>query len=526
VQLKVLFLTVAIAAVSTAADAHFVLMEPAATIAQNNLGDPQKIAPCGGVSANPGRGTPANPGVPTNAVTPVKGGSTLHIKIQETVFHPGHYRVSLARTAAQLPADPLVTTRDSERGPISVSAVIQKPAVPPVIVDGLFAHTERPTGPWETDVTIPNVDCPNCLLQVIQFMAEHGRNADGDFSYHHCAALNITADPSKPRDIAWSGALAAQRGAGAAPGGQQPAPAREVTITAIPGVIAAGATWTQAWAGSDNADGLVAAPDGGVLFAQEQPQRISKLDARDNVSVYAEHTDGAGSVALDAKGRLIAVQRTCTDPGRSGPCAEPTKVAIIAPAKDRRVLADSFNGKDLGRLNDLVVAKNGSVYFTSGGAFRVDAAGHVESIGDNLRTNGIMLSPDEKTLYITNGATVVAFDVQPDGSVKNQREFAKLEGGGSGDGMAIDAAGRLYVTSQPGVQVFAADGKYLGLIPTPRPSISAAFAGPDKRTLYIVGSGAVDASGKEMTTAPGVRNNAKTIFRIPMLAQGFKGRAK
>jgi len=393
-------------------------------------------------------------------------------------------------------------------------------------VDALFAHTERPTGLWETDVTIPNVDCPNCLLQVIQFMAEHGRNPDGDFSYHHCAALNITADPSKPRDTAWAAALGAQRAAGAAAGGQQPAPARQVTITAIPGVIAADAKWTQAWAGPDNADGLVATPDGGVLFAQEQPQRISKLDAHDKLSVYAEHTNGAGSVAVDAKGRLIAVERTCTDPGLRAPCADPTKVAIIAPEKARKVLADAFNGKDLGRLNDLVVAKNGSVYFTSGGAFRVDPAGKVESIGANLRTNGIMLSPDERTLYVTNGASVVAFDVQADGSAKNQRDFAKLDAGGAGDGMAIDAAGRLYVTSQPGVQVFAADGKYLGLIPTPRQSISAAFAGPAKKTLYIVGSGAVDASGKEMTTAPGVRNNAKTIFRIPMLAQGFTGRAK
>ena len=96
----------------------------------------------------------------------------------------------------------------------------------------------------------------------------------------------------------------------------------------------------------------------------------------------------------------------------------------------------------------------------------------------------------------------------------------------SGDGMAIDALGRLYVTSGAGVQVLGADGKYLGLIPTPRNAISVAFAGPDKKTLYIVGSGALGADGQEFTTAEGVRNNAKTIYRLPMLAQGFKGRAK
>ena len=65
-----------------------------------------------------------------------------------------------------------------------------------------------------------------------------------------------------------------------------------------------------------------------------------------------------------------------------------------------------------------------------------------------------MLSPDEKILYVTNGPVVVAFDVLPDGTVRNQRDFAKLEAGGAGDGVAVDAAGRLYVTSQPGVQVF------------------------------------------------------------------------
>ena len=150
----------------------------------------------------------------------------------------------------------------------------------------------------------------------------------------------------------------------------------------------------------------------------------------------------------------------------------------------------------------------------------------MSSIGANLRTNGIMLSPDEKILYVTNGPVVVAFDVQPDGGVRNQRDFAKLEAGGSGDGLAVDAAGRLYVTSSPGVQVFNGDGKYLGLIPTPRPVTSVAFSGPGKRTLYVVGGGALNPDGTEVSTLQDVRNNAKSIFKIPMLAQGFTGRAK
>ena len=129
-------------------------------------------------------------------------------------------------------------------------------------------------------------------------------------------------------------------------------------------------------------------------------------------------------------------------------------------------------------------------------------------------------------MYVTNGNTILAFDVQPDGAAVNRRDFAKLEAGGAGDGLAIDAAGRLYVTSAPGVQVFDEGGKYLGLIPTPRSVISVAFSGADKKTLYVVGSGALGPDGREFVTPEGVRNNAKTIYRIPMLAQGFKGRAK
>jgi gluconolactonase len=315
----------------------------------------------------------------------------------------------------------------------------------------------------------------------------------------------------------------------AAPPAQQaqPQPAREVTIDGIPGVIAAGASWKLVWQGTDNADGIVGTPDGGLLFAQEQPNRVSKLDVNDRVSVYAENTHGAGSVALDSQGRLLAVQRTCTDPGGAPDrCTEPTAIGIISPEKERKTLTNTFQGKPLGRPNDLVADKKGGAYFTSGGAFYVNASGQVTGVGQDLRTNGIILSPDEKTLYVTNGMVVVAFDVKPDGSVANQRDFGRLEAGGNGDGLAIDSSGRLYVTSAPGVQVFSAEGKYLGLIPTPRNVISVAFAGPDKKTLYVVGSGALGPDGKEITTAPGVRNNAKTIFKIPMIAEGFKGRAK
>ena len=127
---------------------------------------------------------------------------------------------------------------------------------------------------------------------------------------------------------------------------------------------------------------------------------------------------------------------------------------------------------------------------------------------------------------MTNGCGRSRIRHQPDGAVANRREFGRLQVGGSGDGMAIDAAGRLYVTSNVGVQVFSDGGQYLGVIPTPRNVISVAFSGADKNVLYVVASGALGPDGKEFVTPEGVRNNAKTIYKIPMLAQGFTGRAK
>src|SRR6266853_5189589 len=266
-------------------------------------------------------------------------------------------------------------------------------------------------------------------------------------------------------------ALAQQRG------GAQPQGVREATVTEIPGVVAAGTKWMLAWQGTNNADGIVGTKDGGLLFAQEQPSQVSKLDKNDRVSVFLRDTHGTGALTVDSKGRILAVERTCTDPGgQPAKCTEPTAVAVLAP--ERRILADNIDGKSLGRLNDLIVDKKGGVYFNGAGTFYLNPAGKVGSIGENIRTNGITLSRDEKTLYVTNGMVIVAFDVQPDGTVRNQRDFGKLEAGGSGDGMAIDADGRIYVTSGPGVQVLSPEGKYLGVIPTPRGAISAAFSGP------------------------------------------------
>jgi gluconolactonase len=313
----------------------------------------------------------------------------------------------------------------------------------------------------------------------------------------------------------------------------QPPPPKHVTITAIPGIIDAGATWKLVWQGDSNADGIVGYKNG-LLFAQEQTNHVNILDKNDKFSVFLSNGHGPGAVTIGPKGAIIVDERTCSDPGghmgaKPQDCKEPTGVAALTP--QRKVLADSFMGMPLGRVNDLIADKKGGVYFTTGtgsGVFYITPKGDVIGIGEKIRSNGINLSPDEKTLYVTNGPVIMAYDVQPDGSVKNQREWGKFEGGGNGDGMAIDATGRVFDTdtAHSAIQVFSPEGKYLGMIPTPRTAISVAFSGPGKKTLYAAMLGAEDANGQEIKTAEGVRNTAMSIYKIQTLTEGFEGRAK
>ena len=187
---------VMVAGAGVLVDAHFRLVLPASWLVEDMRGDPQKYAPCGG--------TMADPGTPTGAVTELQGGQMLRVVVQETIFHPGHFRIALARTRDELPGDPEVTMHDTENGPRSLSAVINENPQPPVLVDGLWPHTERPAPErWVTDVPIPNVDCEGCVIQIIQFMAEHPGVREGGFSYHHCADVNITADASQPITAGW-----------------------------------------------------------------------------------------------------------------------------------------------------------------------------------------------------------------------------------------------------------------------------------------------------------------------------------
>jgi hypothetical protein len=83
-----------------------------------------------------------------------------------------------------------------------------------VLADGAFVHTSPPTGDWQTTLTLPNLSCDKCTLQIIEFMAEHGPNVGGGYFYHHCADLRIKVDPSlPPADVAWPRTVTQSRAA-------------------------------------------------------------------------------------------------------------------------------------------------------------------------------------------------------------------------------------------------------------------------------------------------------------------------
>ena len=301
---------------------------------------------------------------------------------------------------------------------------------------------------------------------------------------------------------------------GNAPDGATAEPPEPVVprSTAIDGVIAAGETWEVVWAWQgNNADGLIAGDDGTLIFANNDASNVMQLDPQTGLAqIIHDDTDTGGAVSRNAAGELYLAARGLP-------------VAIHQLEPERRVFADSINGEPLacagGVLNDLVAARNGGVYFTISGSglYYADAQGNVSAWGtDLLGANGIILSPDERTLYVTNGPVVVAFDVQADGSLTNEREFGQLRGGQSGDGAAVDQQGRVFVSTGSSADVFAPDGSFLGTIAGPPGIHGVAFGGPDKRTLY----------GIVFYGTWGTASARNRIYAIPVLTQGYTGRAK
>src|SRR6188768_1462729 len=243
---SVLVLCVSLFALPRAAQAHFTILAPppASTSTNGGKGDP----PCG----------PTN--MASNVVTPVMGGSKLMLKVNETISHPGFYRVALSiKSRSELPADNVVKDASgmvllpTNKTGMAATAEYQTTPVFPVLADNLFPHTSGSM--FSGEITLPNVNCDKCTLQVIEFMANHGSNGPKEgFFYHHCADLKITADTSKPvfDPTAGSGAGGGSSGGAGGAGGSSGA-----SVGGTAGAVAGGSGGTVGAAAGSAPVGVV-----------------------------------------------------------------------------------------------------------------------------------------------------------------------------------------------------------------------------------------------------------------------------
>ena len=179
--------------------AHFKLLEPS----QNG----SRGQPVGRSSESPGPcgledTSGENAKLLTNASTKVTGGSKFHLKIQETIYHSGHYRVALAVNSPNRSPTRSGRRGEVDRGgvPLSMGADSESPADPSACRRPVPALSEtRRTGleACQSEVAddlgngsrTPEYQLPKCTLQVVEFMADHPYNVPGGYSYHHCAAI-------------------------------------------------------------------------------------------------------------------------------------------------------------------------------------------------------------------------------------------------------------------------------------------------------------------------------------------------
>jgi gluconolactonase len=213
---------------------------------------------------------------------------------------------------------------------------------------------------------------------------------------------------------------------------------------------------------------------------------------------------GTNGLTLDKEGRIVAAEH-----GNR-------QVSRIERDGALTVLAGRYQGKRLNSPNDLVIKKNGDIYFTDppfgllrpgqgladaaksplreldfSGVFRITAPGKIDLMTKDIALpNGLAFSPDEKKLYVANsaGKTWSVFDVKKDGTLENGRIFYdadKETGPGVPDGMKVDTAGNVWATGPGGILVISAQGKLLGVIGFPEVPANCAWGDADGKTLYV-----------------------------------------
>jgi len=256
-----------------------------------------------------------------------------------------------------------------------------------------------------------------------------------------------------------------------------------------------------------------------LLFSDIPNNRIMRLLEDDNhLSVFRNPSFNSNGNTVDREGRLV----TCEHSGRRVTRTEHNGTITI--------IADSFGGKKLNSPNDAVVASDGGIWFTDPtygvrgyyesvhgeieqskhNVYRVDPqTGNIKVVIDDfVQPNGILLSPDEKKLYVVdtglsegpgNPAHIRSFDVDiRGGTVKNSKVFAKYETGLC-DGIRCDVDGNVWAAGgwgdpkEDGVRCYAPDGTLLGKIHLPETAGNLVFGGMQRNRLYILASTSVYA---------------------------------
>ncbi len=236
------------------------------------------------------------------------------------------------------------------------------------------------------------------------------------------------------------------------------------------------------------AEGPVWSYDGYLLFSDTVANRLRKMTPGTPDVEFAEKTGGAMGNALDMEGRLYSCephQRRLTRIGKNG------KVEIIAA---------KFDGKKLNAPNDVIVRRDGQVYFTDPafgseqdqreldfyGVFHVTPKGELEAVARwKTRPNGIALSPNGRVLYVSDSDEhkIRAYDLDGKGVASNERVLVEKLAGVP-DGLKTDEKGNVYVAAKS-VFVFSPAGKLLGEVPMGEKPSNLAFGDPDMETLYI-----------------------------------------
>ena len=241
-------------------------------------------------------------------------------------------------------------------------------------------------------------------------------------------------------------------------------------------------------------EGPVWSREGFLLFSDIPNNRIMKLTPGGGTAVFRESSNGANGLAFDAQGRLYSCEsatRRVTRTGKSGQV---------------EVLAERWEDKRLNAPNDIVVRKDGQVYFTDPafgkemdsreldffGVYHISPKGQLELVAKPQgRPNGLALSPDGKILYVdnTDERNVRAYDVDRNGKAANERVLITgIEG--APDGMKVDEKGNLYVAAQA-VYVYSAEGKPLAKFGIPETPSNCAFGDADFKTLYVTARSSV-----------------------------------